>query len=104
MPPPDAPAGIEEEMAMKNRVDVLRPTPEVFQRLSVGLDVQALQEKQKSGKSLIQESWETVGEKDRMKIREDLAKLESIQARTGLGLRAAPDKIWFQKNMESILG
>ncbi len=104
MPTPDASAGIEDEMAMKNSVDVLRPTPEVFERLSVGLDLPVLQEKKTSGKSLMQESWETLGEKDRLKIREDLARLESIQARTGLGLQAAPDQNWFKHNMESILG
>lgn len=104
MPTPDTPAGIAKEMDLMNRVDVLRPAPEVFQRLSVGLDLPELQEKQKSGKSLMQESWEAMGNERQRKLREELAKLESIQARTGLGLRAAPDKVWFQKNMESILG
>ena len=84
-----------DEMDLKNRVDILRPAPEIFQRLSAGLDLPDLP---------IQDVWEALGDQGQMKIREDLARLESIQERTGLGLRTAPDPKWFAGNMEKILG
>src|SRR3989344_492377 len=94
MPETNTPAGMDE-MDLKNRVDILRPAPEIFQRLSAGLDLPDLP---------IQDVWEALGDQGQMKIREDLARLESIQERTGLGLRTAPDPKWFAGNMEKILG